>query len=192
MESLCQRLGPYTEVQDLLELGVEDTLQYDPYDDESQNAEKFPILEEEPGSTQEWENQYVNTEILLLRGDRMTRGHVLCLKHDADDNPIGRYNQNPILEIYLYEVEFSWREVTELAANIIAESMYAQCEVDENEFLLLEALINHRKNDSPLSVEDQQIVDRGGETLRKSTASRDICWRWKDGSTSWEKLSNPI
>ena len=32
-----------------------------------------------------------------------------------------------------------------MAANIIAELMYAQCDVDGNEYLLLEAFVNHRK-----------------------------------------------
>ena len=35
----------------------------------------------------------------------------------------------------LYEEEFLEGEITELAANIIAESMYAQCVGDRNEYL---------------------------------------------------------
>ena len=65
--------------------------------------------------------------------------------------------------------------ITELAANIIAESVYAQCDVDGNEYLLLEALVSHRKNDSALTVEVQKIVVRGQEILRKSKAGWDIC-----------------
>ena len=45
MESLHQRLRPCAKVRDLVELGVEDTPQYHLYEDESQNAEKFPILD---------------------------------------------------------------------------------------------------------------------------------------------------
>ena len=41
-----------------------------------------------------------------------------------------------------------------------------------------------------LSVEDQKVVIKGWEILRKSTAGWDICCKWKDGYTSWEKLSN--
>ena len=41
MESLYQRLGPCTEVRDLVELGMEDTPQYDPY---VQNVEIFPMF----------------------------------------------------------------------------------------------------------------------------------------------------
>ena len=80
--------------------------------------------------------------------------------------------------------------MNELVATIIAESMYAQCDVNWNEYLLLKAFIDHRKNDSALSVEDQKVIIKGQETLRKSTAGWDICCKWKDGSTSWEKLFN--
>ena len=34
------------------------------------------------------------------------------------------------------------------------------------------------------------MVVKGQETLQKSPAGCDICCKWKDGSTSWEKLSN--
>ena len=44
--------------------------------------------------------------------------------------------------IYLGEVEFPVRTMMELAAKNIEESMYAQCDVDGNEYLLLEAFID--------------------------------------------------
>ena len=68
--------------------------------------------------------------------------------------------------------------------------MTAHCDVDGNEYFLLDAFVDHRKNGSHLSVEDQKIVVKRPETLRKSTAGWDICCKWKDGSTSWKKLSN--
>ena len=95
----------------------------------------------------------------------MARGQVVCQKHDADGNQIGRSNQNTILDTCCYEVEFPGGE--ELATNIIAESMNAQCDVNGNEYLLLEAFIDHRKNGSSLSVEDQKVVIKRQETLRK-------------------------
>ena len=75
--------------------------------------------------------------------------------------PIGRSNGNPILDTCLYEVEFPGGEMTELAANIIAELMYVQCDADGNECLSLAAFIDHRKSSSALSVEDQKIVVTG-------------------------------
>ena len=50
-ESLHQRLDPHAEVRDLVKLGVEDTPQYNPYENELQNGETFPILDEEPEVT---------------------------------------------------------------------------------------------------------------------------------------------
>ena len=109
----------------------------------------------------EWEDQYVNAEILLLKGDKLARGQVVHWKHNANGNQIVRSNQNPILDTCLYEVEFPEGEMTKLVANIIAESMYAQCDIVENEYLLLDAFINHGKNGLALGVDDQKVVIKG-------------------------------
>ena len=108
----------------------------------------------------------------------MASGWVVHQKHDSNGNMIGRYNKNPILDTCVYEVAFSWGEITELAGNIIAESMYAQCDVDGDEYLYLEAFVNHRKSSSALSVKGQKIVVKGKETLRNSTAGWNICCKW--------------
>ena len=73
MESLHQKLGPHAGLRDLVELGVQETPQYDPYEDELQDAKTFPIFDEEPDVTPEWGGQYVNAEKLLPRGDKMAR-----------------------------------------------------------------------------------------------------------------------
>ena len=54
----------------------------------------------------------MNAETLLPRGDRLARGQVVCQKQDANGNPIGRSNQNPILDTCLYEMEFPGVETT--------------------------------------------------------------------------------
>ena len=111
----------------------------------------------------------------------MARGQVLHKEYDASGRPIGKSNQNPILDTYLYELEVSGGEITK---------MYARWDVEGNEYLLLEESIDYGKNDLALSVEDQKVVINGRETLRKSTAGWFICCEWKDGSISWENLSN--
>ena len=68
--------------------------------------------------------------------------------------------------------------------------MYAQCDVDGHEYLLLESFIDHRKNDLALSVVDWKVVLKGRDNFRKSTAGWDICCKLKDDSTSQEKLSS--
>ena len=125
MAYLQQKLGPHAEVKDLVELGVEGTPQYNPYEEELQNAEIFPMLDKGPEVTPECGDQYVNAAILFPRGYKLARGSVVCWKHDADENPIGRSSQILILDTCLYEVEYPEGEITELMANIITESMYA-------------------------------------------------------------------
>ena len=95
-----------------------------------------------------------------------------------------------ILDTRLYEVQFPSGEVTELTANIIAQSMYAQCDADGNEYLLLESFVDYRKESGALRIDEQEIVVRGRKSLRRSTKGWKICCQWKDNSTSWEKLSD--
>ena len=38
-------MHPHAMLRDLVDLGVEETPQNDPYEDESQNAEMFPLLD---------------------------------------------------------------------------------------------------------------------------------------------------
>ena len=134
MELLHQRLGSQTMVGDLAELGLKDMPQFDPYEDESQSTEIFPALDKELEVSSEWVDQYLNAKILLPKGD-MTRGLIVHYKHDANDNPIIRSNHNPILNTCLYEVKFPEGKITELAANMIIESMYGKCDINGNEYL---------------------------------------------------------
>ena len=53
---------------------------------------------------------------------------------------MGRVHTNPILNTRMYQVEFAESQVTEFTTNVIAESMYAQCNADVNEYLLLDVL----------------------------------------------------
>ena len=73
----------------------------------------------------------------------MAQVQVICLKHNANGNTVHRSNQNPILDTCLYEVKFPMGKITELADNVIAESMCAQCDVNGNEYhsLIIEKMI---------------------------------------------------
>ena len=51
MESHHQRLGPCTIVGDLVDVGTENMLQCDFSEHESQNVERFPILDKKPEVT---------------------------------------------------------------------------------------------------------------------------------------------
>ena len=54
--------------------------------------------------TPEVNYNYVNTSVMLSRGDRYSRGKVIELKIDTDGNAVGRENYNPILDTRKYPV----------------------------------------------------------------------------------------
>ena len=60
-----------------------------------------------------------------------------------------------------YQVEFPEGKVIELTTNVIAESMYAQCNSDGNEYLLLDVLVDYQKQNKAISLSDQQTTVGG-------------------------------
>ena len=108
-----------------------------------QNKKMFLKLAEESAPMPVVADHYVREDILLSRGDDMARGHVVARSCNASGNIMARAHTNPILDTRIYQVEFSGGKVTELITNVIAESMYVQCDADRNEYLLLDALVDY-------------------------------------------------
>ncbi|KAI2502052.1 Reverse transcriptase (RNA-dependent DNA polymerase) [Fragilaria crotonensis] len=103
----------------------------------------------------------------------------------------------PILDTRTYEVEFSDGQTAEVTANVIAQNMYAMCDEEGNQFLLLAGIVDHRKDESAISRADMYIRKGSNTHIRKSTRGWRLCVEWKDGTTSWERLadlkeSNPV
>ena len=82
-------------------------------------------IEDAPPPTPEASDNYVGLRLQLPRGQSLAQGRVLKRARDSDDNDIGCANKNPILDTRGYIVEFEDGEQAELAANTIAQSMYA-------------------------------------------------------------------
>ena len=137
-----KRLESWALPRELGDTGLENTPQYDLYEDETQNEQMFLNLAEELEPMPEVGDHYIGAEILLSIEDEMVRGHVVVQHHDTSGNVMGRAHMNSILDTRMYQVEFVWGKVTELTTNINAKSMYAQCDADGNEYLLLDVLVD--------------------------------------------------
>jgi hypothetical protein len=72
------------------------------------------------------------------------KGRVTSQKRDKDGNPVGLANANLILDTREYTFTFNDGDETVLNANLIAEAMYAQCDLDGNQYVLLDSIIDHR------------------------------------------------
>ena len=112
-------------------------------------------------------------------------------KRDHEGNVIGRYNANPILDTREYEVKFEDGDVTKLTKNAIAESMYAMCDENGDHILLFDAIVDHRKNENEITTAEQKFVDSiGNQQYKCLTKGWEVCVRWKDGSTTWENITD--
>ena len=77
----------------------------------------------------------------------MVNGCVKSHKRDADGDPIGWADANPILDTHEYIVEFEEGNEAELNANL---SMFAQCDTNGNQYVLLDSLVDHRRLDTAI------------------------------------------
>ena len=104
-------------------------------------------------------------------------------------------DKNPILDTRVYNVKFSDGENAELGASIIAECMYAQCDVGGNQFRLMDHIVDHRKDNNVISKDNQNATVNGKCYKQKcykqkTTRGWQFCIEWKGKSTSWERLSD--
>ena len=178
-----ERLGSWVLPRKLEDIGLENTPQYDLYEDETQNKQMFSQLTEKLQPMPEVKDHYIGTEILLPRGDDMTRGNVGAYSHDANGNVMGRAHTYPILDTRMYQVEFAGGNITELTTFFTAEWMYVQCDADRNEYLLLGVLVDFCKDNKAVSFKEQQVSILGRPITWKTTAGWHIYCQWKDGST---------
>ncbi len=116
------------------------TPDYDFYDDDHDLDSDHSDLEVTP----EMGDNYLNTEISVLRGGTLMKGRVTSRERDKDRNPVGLANANPILNTHEYTFTFDDDDETVRNANLIAEAMYAQCDPNRNQYVLLDSIIDHR------------------------------------------------
>jgi hypothetical protein len=137
-ETITHHLGPNATKQGF---GAEDlNPDYDFYDDDHCLDPDHGDLEVTP----EMGDNYLNAEISVPQGGTLAKGHVTSRKRDKDSNPIGLANANPILDTHEYTFTFNNGDEAILNANLIAEAMYVQCDLNRNQYVFLDSIIDHR------------------------------------------------
>ena len=91
-------------------------------------------------------DQYVRAQVDLRIGDKMQTGRVVERKRSLDGEVKGVTNTNLILNTRTYEVEFPNGEVSDYSVNVIAEIMFAQCDMKRNQFVLMAAFVDQKKD----------------------------------------------
>ena len=191
LASVCDRWGPKTTIKDLGEdvLNLDPDPTDDPWEDE--DGPSFPELDDELAAAEAAGDYLVNSEVLLPVGDGHELARVLRRKRDSNGVPVGTAHKQPAMDTRVYEVRFPDGRTEELAANTIAEALYAQCDPDGNQYVLLDAIVDYRRDpDVAVRRNDQVKIVNGKKVVSRSTRGWELCCEWKDGSTSWQKLSD--
>ena len=161
---------------------------YQPYADDTDGEE--PRVPDEDDVTPEYGDIYIGAQVLLPFEDKVLTGKVVSRKQEHDGSLKGHAHSNPILDTREYNVEFPDGSLSAYSANIIAESMYAQCDLEGNQNLLMDCIVDHRKNEQAVRTADMYVIHNGRKHIRKTTIGWELCVQWKDGTTSWERLAD--
>lgn len=188
-EEITVKIGGPPIHSDLLSLDNDTaTPEYEVYCDEVEGTQGNDFHTKEV--TPEDQDSYLGARVSLQIGGDVQDGTVTCRARNTDGGSKGLENPNPILDTRDYKVEFQDGRVAEYSANAIAESMYAQCDPQGNQQLLMDALIDHMRDGTAVIYADNKRIVNGRQQPCKSTRGWKLCVQWKDGSTSWERLTD--
>jgi hypothetical protein len=180
----------------------EDCSEYLLYDPDFQ--EEFDNIVNDPGISEAdkdftpdvFDDTYLNMELAIPRdSDGPEFARATKRLKDKDRLTIGRANNNPILDTIMYKVEYPDGHKASLAANAIAENMFAQVGDEGNHHVLFEEIIDHRidlrTDGMEVKQQDAFLTTRSGNKRRRETTKGwEILIQWKDGSTTWVSMKD--
>ena len=132
-------------------------------------------------------------ELGLLRGedDILKNAIVKRRKLNDDGNPIGTESTNPLVDTRAYEIELIDGTNGTLTDNIIEENLLAQVDEEGHRQLLLDEIIDYRRNYDSVHNSDALIdTCTGNRQLKMTKKGWGICVLWKYSSINWISLKD--
>jgi hypothetical protein len=104
---------------------------YNCYEDDEFPPSKMPYIDDiKKEHDIDTYDQYVGAHVRVPIGDEIRSGKVLRRKRELDGTVRGRANDNLVLDTRTYEIEFPDGRSDEYTTNVIAENMYAKCDIE--------------------------------------------------------------
>jgi hypothetical protein len=171
---------------------------YDCYEDDEVSSSKMPYIDDiKEENDIDTYDQYVGAHVRVPIGDEIRSGKVVRRKRELDGTVRGRANANSMLDTRTNEIEFLVGRSDEYTVNVIAENMYAQCDIEGRQYNLMEGIVDHKNDGHAVELADMYIKHGSNNKVRKTAKGWNLCVEWKYGTTSWERLvdlkeSNPV
>ena len=116
---------------------LEEDLLWEELDENNKNDEVFPYVDN--SGNQEYQmpdidevpdlDRLIGTKVVLPQdGIRMQMGQVVGRVTDGGGRPVGNYHKDPLLDTRVYDVIFPDGSSQQYSANLIAESIYMECD----------------------------------------------------------------
>ena len=136
---------------------------------------------------------YIGAEVDLPLYGEQRQGKVTARALDSTGKLFGKANSNPILDMRVYQVEFPYGNMAEYSVNVIAENLFSQCNASGNQFILMDTIVDHNMDGHTIKKANMYKQSPRGscnQQCKRTTKGWHQCVQWKNGSTSWERLSN--
>ena len=137
-------------------------------------------------------DKYLTAELILdvgTNGER--RGRVIKRARGLNGEPIGRAHTNPLFDTREYEVEFTDGALERYTANVIAENMFAQVDDEGIRHELLDEIVNYRKDETAIPIEDGFTIGKNGNRHAKvTTRGWEILIKLKNGEMQWVPMKD--
>ena len=136
--------------------------------------------------------------MLLPQGEEKRLAKVIKRSVDSDGKVIRNYNELPVLNTMLYNVQFPDGSIKPYLTNFTAGNILMQTDGDGLHHQLLEGILYHSKDNRAIEKKDKYFVSkRGRRSMRKTTVGWKFNINWRDVTTKWVSLkdlkeSNPI
>ena len=162
-----------------------DLSQFTPYEDDENGV--FEMTSTDDDSY----DKLVNAEVILHHQDKQSHATVVVKHLDSDGQENGRSNDNPVLDTTVYNGMFCNGTIKQYAANVIAQNMWAQVDEEGHQYLVLNSIVNHKKDETAVEKPDQYIVTKQGrKKLRQTTTGWYLSVQWKTGEQQWIPLKD--
>ena len=143
-----------------------------------------------PINQQPFNDGLLNAEVRMNVGNDVMIGKVKRRATNANGSANGTYDQNPLLNTMVYEVEFEDGTVSEYAANSIAENMLRSVDDEGYSTTLMEGIVDWKRDDAVAVMKNDGylVTGTGTKRRRKSTQGWKLLVHWKDDTESWVSL----
>jgi len=156
--------------------------------DGSMSQNRLPDVDEFPDDERGYD-QYLNAELMFQIGDNFKRGRVVKRARGLNGETFGTASSNPILDSRKYVVQFSDGTEENFLASQIAECMFSQVDSEGNQFLLIDSIVDHKKGDDAVPIEDGYVERHGRRYPKRTTRGWKLLVEFKDGEMEWIPLN---